>query len=128
MKFQKIALRCAAAVSIGLVFNSGFASTPDEQLLCTQAPKSKWISEAKMREIFKAKDYALVKFKISTTHCYEFYAIRKDGGVVEAYYNPENGQLMKYNFVKANGKAIDFNSSLKPSAFPATSAPESAKP
>ena len=72
------------------------ASPPNEAQLCTNAPRSEWLSEQHVRQIFDESQYILVKFKVSKTNCYEFYAIAKDNSVVEAYYNPQSGQLMRH--------------------------------
>jgi len=40
-----------------------------------------------------------VEFKVSRTNCYEFYAIRKNGDIVEAYYHPVTGEIVKRNEV-----------------------------
>lgn len=87
----------------GLSVSGGvLASSPAEKLVCTDAPRSVWLPEAKMREIFDDKQYALVKFKISSGACYEFYAIGKDGSIVEAYYHPVSGERLRFNRVGAN--------------------------
>jgi len=40
-----------------------------------------------------------VEFKVSRTNCYEFYAIRKNGDIVEAYCHPVTGEIVKRNVV-----------------------------
>jgi hypothetical protein len=92
------------------------ASAPADQVLCTSEPQTQWLSESRIREIFGTKDYVSIALKASRTHCYEFYAIRKDGDIVEAYYHPVSGQLMKYSRVSPRPEAIDFSSTLKPHA------------
>lgn len=84
-----------------LLTGSGFAwgSSPAEKVICTQAPRSAWISEAQVRAAFGTEDFSLVKFKISRGNCYEFYAIANDGSVVEAYYDPTTGERVRYNRV-----------------------------
>lgn len=78
----------------------GAASATDEAALfgrvaCTTEPRSRWISEEEIRRIFGVEKYVQVKFKISRYNCYEFYAIGREGGVVEAYYHPITGQLVR---------------------------------
>ncbi|MFZ2269796.1 MAG: PepSY domain-containing protein [Azonexus sp.] len=77
------------------------ASSPAEKLVCTDAPRSEWMSEAKAREVFGAKGYAQVKFKVSRGNCYEFYAVHRDGSIVEAYYHPVSGEALRFNRVSA---------------------------
>lgn len=94
--------RSAARLAFGLMcLGSGTAwgSSPAEKVVCTQAPRSTWISEAKVRAAFGTEDFSLVKFKVSRGNCYEFYAIAKDGSVVEAYYDPTTGEPVRYNRV-----------------------------
>jgi hypothetical protein len=61
--------------------------------VCTEAPRSTWITEKQARDLFKAADYALVQFSVSRGNCYEFYAIDRQNNVVEAYMNPITGQM-----------------------------------
>ena len=73
------------------------ASSPSEKISCVTLPGQAWLGEEKIKEIFGARDYLTVKFKVSRTNCYEFYAIRKNGDVVEAYYHPVTGEIVKRN-------------------------------
>lgn len=99
-------LMCALSVVLGLTASSGvLASWPAEKLVCTNAPRSDWMPEAKIRAIFGDQQYALVKFMVSRGNCYEFYAIGKDGSVVEAYYHPVSGEQLRFNRVRANDSA-----------------------
>ena len=81
------------------------ASPPSEAQLCTNAPRSEWLSEQQVRQIFDESQYALVKFKVSKTNCYEFYAIAKDNTVVEAYYNPLSGQRVRHTTISPPSSA-----------------------
>ncbi len=67
------------------------ASSADERVVCTQAPRDQWMSEQAARKLFKADEYALVKFQISKGNCHEFYAIDRQGGVIESYVHPVTG-------------------------------------
>ena len=49
------------------------------------------------------QDYVRVDFKVSRTNCYEFYAIKKNGDIVEAYYHPVTGQLVRRNELLSTG-------------------------
>lgn len=112
----------ALGVLIGLSGLGGAqASAPAEKLVCTQAPRSEWMSEAKIRQIFGDKDYQLTKFKVSGGNCYEFYAVHHDGSVVEAYYNPVSGEVMRYNRVTSTPSMPGYESRNRAPA-PATPA------
>lgn len=84
-----------------LLLASGLAqaSSPQEKLVCTQEPRSKWLSEEKIRSVFGDRAYVLVKFKVSGGNCYEFYAVGHDGSIVEAYYHPVSGEVVRHNQV-----------------------------
>lgn len=71
------------------------ATEPDRRLTCTTEPRSNWMSEAQARRVFGEENYALVKFKVSRGNCYEFYAVGRGGGIVEAYYHPVTGKLVR---------------------------------
>ncbi len=85
----------AAALLAGGLAGPAAASPPGEEKFCTKEPRSRWLPEAEIRRIFGEEKYAVVKFKVSRTNCYEFYAIRKEGGIVEAYYHPVTGRLVR---------------------------------
>lgn len=87
-----IALLAAAPVS---------ASSPAEKLVCTSASRASWMPEKKIREVFGEQNFTLTKLKVSGGNCYEFYAIERDGSVVEAYYHPVTGAVKRYHRVPA---------------------------
>ena len=84
----------ATALFLGLPLQSG-ATAPVERVTCTTEPRSRWLAEGEMKRLFGVEKYALVKFKVSRANCYEFYAVGREGGVVEAYYHPVTGLLVK---------------------------------
>lgn len=98
---QRRTLRAAwvGALVAGVLPLAAWASAPAEKVVCTQAPRSAWMTEAKARALFGTETFTLVKFKISRGNCYEFYAIAQDGSVVEAYYDPVSGERVRYNRV-----------------------------
>jgi len=90
------------------------ASTPAEKIICTEAPRSGWLSEAKIRGIFGEKNFTVVKLKVSRGNCYEFYAVHRDGSVVEAYYQPVSGEVVRYNRVTIQAAAPGYESFSAP--------------
>ena len=90
----------AGALACALV-HPAMASQPIEQVVCTQAPASTWMTEAQAREAFNASQYLLVKFKVSRGHCHEFYALAHDGSVIEAYRHPVTGQTVRMTRIPA---------------------------
>ena len=79
------------------------ASTPVEAIVCTRAQQNTWLGEKRIRQIFGEKEYVRIDFKVSRGNCYEFYAISKNGFIVEAYYEPVAGELVRFNRVSAQG-------------------------
>lgn len=94
----------AAVLAFGLVWAAFGASTVQasnlgKPIACHVQPGQKWLGEEKIKAIFGTSEYLDVKFKISKMQCYEFYAIKKNGDVVEAYYHPVTGDLVKRNLI-----------------------------
>lgn len=79
------------------------ASQTIEEVQCTTAPASTWMTEAQARARFNAAKYLLVKFKISKGNCHEFYAVEHDGTVVEAYVHPVTGEVMQFTRIPPPG-------------------------
>lgn len=87
-----------AALCLALLIGSSGsaqASTPGEKVVCTELPRSQWLTERQARERFRASAYLLVKFKVSRGNCHEFYAIEHGGGIVEAYQHPVTGDVVR---------------------------------
>jgi hypothetical protein len=103
---QRLLLPLIGLIAAGAVH----ASPPSEKLVCTTEPRSAWMPEAKIREAFGDKDYAQVKFKVSRGNCYEFYAVHKDGSIVEAYFHPLSGEVMRFNRVSASATVPAYES------------------
>lgn len=94
--------RLILGIACGVLFAAAaHASSPAERVVCTETPRAQWLPEARIRQIFGAADYSLARLKVSRGNCYEFYAIARDGGIVEAYYHPVSGQLVRHNRVGA---------------------------
>ena len=87
------------------------ASPPTEKVVCTQAERSTWLSEAKIREVFGEASFTLVKLKVSHGNCYEFYAVHRDGSVVEAYYHPVTGEAVRYNRISMGSPVVQVQQS-----------------
>ena len=101
-----------------LVTGAGIAhaSTPAEKIICTQAPRSEWLPEAKIKEIFDVKRFTMAKLKISRGNCYEFYAVHPDGSIVEAYYDPVSGKEVRYNRITSQNAQPVYESHTTPPA------------
>jgi hypothetical protein len=92
----------AAVLALGVVLAAcgagvAQASSPGERIVCTTQPGQAWMGEERIKAVFGASEYLRADFKVSKTKCYEFYAIKKNGDIVEAYYHPVTGELVKRN-------------------------------
>lgn len=105
---------CLAAVLCTTAFGVAHASTPQEKVECTQAPRTEWMPEAQARKLFKAETYALVKFKVSKGNCHEFYAVDHQGGVVEAYMHPVTGAQVRITRIPAPVPTHSIPQGVKP--------------
>ena len=101
-----------------LITGTGIAhsSSPTEKIICTQAPRSEWLPEAKIKEIFDVKRFTMAKLKISRGNCYEFYAVHSDGSIVEAYYDPVSGKEVRYNRITSQNAQPVYESHTTSSA------------
>lgn len=104
---------CALLLAAALI-SPVHASSPGEKVVCTDpGTRTRWMPETQIRQIFGEQDFTQVKLKISRGNCYEFYAVHKDGSIVEAYYHPVTGQVMRYNRVEAGPGSVTYKSSDK---------------
>jgi|GEM_PF-2126710 len=87
--------QCVGLGLAGLLPLCAQASAPTEKVVCTDAPRDTWLSEAQARAAFHASDYVLVRFKVSRGNCHEFYAIDAQGAVVESYQHPITGETVR---------------------------------
>ena len=117
-------LACAVALAVFGV-GAAQASSPKERIVCTTLPGQAWLGEKKIKAIFGVGEYLRVDFKVSRTNCYEFYAIHKNGDVVEAYYHPVTGELVKRNVILRGAGAAAGTASApgSPAPVPTISAP-----
>lgn len=94
-------LCCAALLGAA----SAHAQANTEKIFCTDAPQWQWTSEAQARKQFKASEYALVKYKVSSGNCHEFYAVDTQGNVVESYLHPITGETVRTTRIPAPSAA-----------------------
>lgn len=106
----------AASLATGAMGTTGVAhaSTLQEKVVCTDAPRSQWLTEEQARKLFKASEYALVKFKVSKGNCHEFYAVDHQGGVTEAYVHPVTGAHVRLTRIPAATPPVSNPSGVRP--------------
>jgi hypothetical protein len=93
-----MALKCAILGSIAVVGIAGFASlasADNDDLKCTTAEKSSWMSEDATKDLLKQQGYKDVRdIEVTDGNCYEVYAIDAQDEKVEIYLDPTNGKLI----------------------------------
>ena len=106
------------------------ASTPGERVVCATLPGQAWMGEERIKAVFGANEYLRADLKVSKTNCYEFYAIKKNGDIVEAYYHPVTGELVRRNVILyapgAASAASAASSSASAASVAAAASPASA--
>lgn len=86
------ALVLAASAWLGV---AGPAMADNDELKCTQADKSTWMSEDATKDLLTKQGYQEVrKIKVTEGQCYEVYGINAKGEKVEVYLDPTNGNIV----------------------------------
>jgi hypothetical protein len=83
--FTTLALAGSAAL-----FSLGAFAAP----VCTKAPQSQWMPQQALKDRLVKEGYTIDKFLISGT-CYEIYGKDKAGKLVEIYFDPTDGHVVK---------------------------------
>lgn len=111
MKTNNGKVFCSALLALWLPLWSADAqaSPPAEKIVCADpATRSSWMSEQAIRKHFGDQQYAVAKLKVSRGGCYEFYAVQHDGAIVEAYYHPISGALVRHNKVQNQSSNVAY--------------------
>lgn len=98
--------RRAGVFTLTLGVGLAQASTPAEKVVCTQAPSSTWMTQAQAMKAFGAADYVLVRFKVSKGNCHEFYAVDRQGALIEAYRHPVTGEDVRVTRIPAPQRLV----------------------
>lgn len=98
MTFKTTLLTAPAALVLAasaLFGAAGNAAADNDELKCTQADKSTWMSEDATKDLLMKQGYQEVrKIKVTEGQCYEVYGINAKGEKVEVYLDPTNGNVM----------------------------------
>lgn len=86
---MKIFTTLALAGSAALFSLGAFAAPP-----CTKAPQSQWMPQQALKDRLVKEGYTIDKFLVSGT-CYEIYGKDKAGKMVEIYFDPTDGHIVK---------------------------------
>ena len=84
-RFATLVLAGSAAL-----FSLGAFAAP----VCTKAPQSQWMPQQALKDRLVKEGYTIDKFLISGT-CYEIYGKDKAGKMVEIYFDPTDGHIVK---------------------------------
>ena len=85
----------AAVAAAGVAASANMAAADNDELKCTSAAKSAWMSEDATKDLLKQQGYQEVrKIKVTEGNCYEVYGIDAKGEKVEVYLDPTSGNLV----------------------------------
>ncbi|MGN6707041.1 MAG: PepSY domain-containing protein [Rhodanobacter sp.] len=84
-KFATLVLAGSAAL-----FSLGAFAAP----VCTKVPQSQWMPQQTLKDQLVKQGYTIDKFLVSGT-CYEIYGKNKAGRLVEIYFDPTDGHVVK---------------------------------
>ncbi|HNR22549.1 MAG TPA: PepSY domain-containing protein [Steroidobacteraceae bacterium] len=89
-------MRNFAIVAVATLATLGAASAAQAGSLgrpCTAAPQSTWLSIEALTARVEARGYKVQKAKVKKA-CGEFYVLDKNGGRVELFLDPTNGDIV----------------------------------
>ena len=93
LRFSGLGLAVLAAAGVAVFANT--AAADNDELKCTTAAQSAWMSEDATKDLLKQQGYQEVrKIKVTEGNCYEVYGIDAQGEKVEVYLDPTNGSVI----------------------------------
>lgn len=72
------------------LFSLGAFAAPQ----CTKAPQEQWMPQQALKDRLVKEGYTIDRFLI-TGNCYEIYGKDKAGKLVEIYFDPTDGRVVK---------------------------------
>ena len=85
----------AAVAATAITTFANMAAADNDELKCTSAAQSAWMSQDATKELLTKQGYQEVrKIKVTEGNCYEVYGIDAKGEKVEVYLDPTNGNLV----------------------------------
>jgi hypothetical protein len=91
---MRFAVLAAVAVT-GIAAFANMAAADNDELKCTSAAQSAWMSQDATKDLLKQQGYQEVrKIKVTEGNCYEVYAIDAKGEKVEVYLDPTSGSMV----------------------------------
>jgi len=93
MAFKPAILAALAATS--LVGFANLALADNEDLKCTQAQESSWMSQDATKDLLMKQGFKEVRdIEVTDGRCYEVYAVDAKGEKVELYLDPTSGNVV----------------------------------
>ncbi|MDR0250146.1 MAG: PepSY domain-containing protein [Burkholderiales bacterium] len=83
----------AVAAAIGTLALNGAVQAKSLDRPCTSAPKDQWLSKQELQTKIEALGYKVQKVKMEKG-CAEFYILDNNGGKIELFVDPTNGQIV----------------------------------
>jgi len=85
----------AIVATAGIAGFANLAAADNDELKCTSATQSAWMSQDATKDLLKQQGYQDVrKIKVTDGNCYEVYAIDAQGEKVEVYLDPTSGSVV----------------------------------
>ncbi|MGH6892569.1 MAG: PepSY domain-containing protein [Dongiaceae bacterium] len=93
MAFKPALLVTLAAA--GLVGFANLALADNDELKCTEAQRSSWMSKDATKDLLMKQGMKEVReIDVTDGHCYEVYAVDGKGENVELYLDPTSGKIV----------------------------------
>ncbi len=85
----------ATMTAVGMAAFANMAAAGNDDLKCTDAAQSAWMSQDATKDLLKQQGYQEVrKIAVTKGNCYEVYAVDAQGDKVEVYLDPTDGSLV----------------------------------
>lgn len=86
----------AALAAAGLVGSANLALADNDELKCTEAQESSWMSQDATKDLLLKQGFKEVReIDVTDGHCYEVYAVDAKGEKVELYLDPTSGDVVE---------------------------------
>ena len=86
----------AALAATGLVGSANLALADNDDLKCTEAQESSWMSQDATKDLLLKQGFKEVReIDVTDGHCYEVYAVDAKGEKVELYLDPTSGDVVE---------------------------------
>lgn len=85
----------ASLAFAGLIGYAGTAAADNDELKCTEAQESSWMSQDATKDLLMKQGFKEVRdIEVTDGKCYEVYAVDSQGAKVELYLDPTSGSVV----------------------------------